>query len=368
MAPVILALKRAAWVEVRVLATAQHRGLLDRALADFGIVPDLDLDSMQPDQTLAELTARLMTRVDEVLDRERPSFVLAQGDTTTVLVTALCCFYRNIGFGHVEAGLRTHQPREPFPEEMNRVFASYLATMHFSPTETARRNLVVEGVASNRIHLTGNTVIDALRYQLALAPPGDLPLAPGLRTLLVTAHRRESFGAPMEEVCAALVEIVLRYPDVQVLFSLHPNPCSGGLVRQRLAGLDRIILVDALDYQHFVAAMRDCYLILTDSGGVQEEAPALGRPVLVLRDRTERPEAIDAGVAKLVGSDRNAIIREVSALLDDAGQYARMARGGSPYGDGNAAPRIVDILQKYLAPRIPDASTSKSDPRRGADQ
>lgn len=350
MAPVILALQGSDWAQVRVIATAQHRGLLDQALADFGIVPDLDLDLMQENQTLAGLTSRLIARLDQVLADEAPDFVFAQGDTTTVFATGLCCFYRDIPFGHVEAGLRTHQRRLPFPEEMNRVFASYLATLHFAPTEAARRHLLAEGVAEQTIHLTGNTVIDALHYQVARSEDVVLPLTPGLRTVLVTAHRRESFGAPLEEICAALRELVQGHPDIEVLFPVHPNPNSGGRVRERLADVERIVLVDALDYRHFVAAMQRCHLILTDSGGVQEEAPALGKPVLVLREQTERPEAVDAGVVRLVGHDRALIVAAAGRLLDDPQAYADMARGVSPYGDGHAAGRIVAAVRALLFP------------------
>jgi UDP-N-acetylglucosamine 2-epimerase (non-hydrolysing) len=348
MAPVILALQQVDWADVRVVATAQHRGLLDLALAGFGIVADLDLNLMQEDQTLAELTARLMTGMDEVLTQEAPDFVLAQGDTSTVLSTGLCCFYRDIPFGHVEAGLRTHRRRSPFPEEMNRVFAGYLATLHFAPTERARRNLLAEGVAADSILVTGNTVIDALLWQVARDVDRPAASDPGKRLILVTAHRRENFGPPMQAICSAIATLADRYPDVEFLIPVHPNPNVTSIVRGMLGGRPRITLCEPLDYAHFVAAIKHAYLVLTDSGGVQEEAPALGKPVLVMRTDSERPEAIEAGVAKLIGIDHDSIVAEVATLLDDQGAYRAMARGVSPYGDGNAAQRITAALARYF--------------------
>jgi UDP-N-acetylglucosamine 2-epimerase (non-hydrolysing) len=345
MAPVIRALQATGWARVRVLATAQHRGLLDQALADFGLVPDRDLDLMRPDQTLAALTARLVEGMDAVLADEAPDFVLAQGDTTTVLATALCCFYRDLPFGHVEAGLRTGQRRVPFPEEMNRVVAGVLATQHYAPPPAARDALLAAGVDAATIHLTGNTVIDSLLWQAAR---NGAPATPGLRRILVTAHRRENFGAPMEAICAAIVDLVARHPDVDVLFPVHPNPNVGRVVHERLGGRPRIALCAPLAYPAFVAALQDATLVLTDSGGVQEEAPALGKPVLVMRTDTERPEAVAAGVAKLVGVDRDAIVAAASALLEDAAQYRAMARGVSPYGDGHAAARITASLARHF--------------------
>lgn len=346
MAPVIHALGKESWAEVKVITTAQHRHLLDDVLEAFGIVPDLDLDLMQANQSLAALTARLAVRFDEVLASEAPDMVLAQGDTTTVMMAALCSFYRNIPFGHVEAGLRTGDRRSPFPEEMNRVFAGYVSDLHFAPTETSAENLRREGIRSASIHVTGNTVIDALLYQVARSKQ---PLADdSSRTILVTAHRRENFGEPLTAICGALLEIVERFPDVRVVFPVHPNPNVRGVTERMLSGHPRISLRDPLGYEEFVAAMREAYLILTDSGGVQEEAPALGKPVLVMRRETERPEAVEAGVVKLVGTERETIVAEASKLLSDSVAYQAMARGVSPYGDGRAARRIIDLVRAFL--------------------
>ena len=348
MAPVIRALRNTEWARVRVMTTAQHRELLDEVFAVFDIQPHLDLDLMQANQSLAGLTGRLAHKIDEVLEVERPDMVLAQGDTTTVMVAALCCFYRRILFGHVEAGLRTHDRNSPFPEEMNRVFAGYLGDQHFAPTSAARDNLLREGIDPESIHVTGNTVIDALLYQVGQSVDVSLPLVDGLRTLLVTAHRRENFGAPLRQACRAIRTLVERFPDMQVLFPVHPNPNVRRETDAILAGHPRISLCEPLGYSAFVAAMQRADLILTDSGGVQEEAPALGKPVLVLRNETERPEAVDAGVVKLVGTDEQVIVAEASRLWTDAQAYRDMARGVSPYGDGHAAARIVDLVRRRL--------------------
>jgi UDP-N-acetylglucosamine 2-epimerase (non-hydrolysing) len=350
MAPVILALRREPWAAVRVLATAQHREMLDQVLAVFGIDPDVDLDVMEPNQTLPALTARLITSVDEALARESPDLVLAQGDTTTVLATALACFYRRVPFGHVEAGLRTRDFNNPFPEEMNRVVAARLTQFHFAPTENARCNLRQEGVNDADIHVTGNTVIDALLDVASRASDVGLDLDPRKRLLLVTAHRRESFGPPFAELCRALRTIADRYDDVQILYPVHLNPNVRDVVYPSLGDHPRILLCTPLDYAPFVAALKRSHLILTDSGGVQEEAPALGKPVLVLRDETERPEAVEAGVVRVVSMHADRIIEETSRLLDDANAYAAMAKGVSPYGDGRAAERIVGILRKAFRP------------------
>jgi UDP-N-acetylglucosamine 2-epimerase (non-hydrolysing) len=346
MAPVILALRREPWARVRVLATAQHRHMLDQVLGLFEIAPDVDLDLMRPDQHLAALTARMIAALDESLGREQPDVVLAQGDTTTVLATGLACFYRRIPFGHVEAGLRTGDLANPFPEEMNRAVASRLARFHFAPTAAARSNLLREGIPDAAIHVTGNTVIDAL---LEVAER-DVPIGPALdaakRLILVTAHRRESFGAPLREAFGALRTLADRNPDVQVLYPVHLNPNVSGPAREILGGHPRIVLCGPLEYAPFVSAMKRSFLILTDSGGVQEEAPALGKPVLVLRDETERPEAVAEGVVALVGTSEERILDAAQRLLDDPRAYAAMARGVSPYGDGRAAGRIVAVLRE----------------------
>jgi UDP-N-acetylglucosamine 2-epimerase (non-hydrolysing) len=346
MAPVIRALAAAPWAEVRVLATAQHRLMLDQVLGLFGIAPDRDLDIMEAGQSLAGLTSRLIARIDEVLTEENPAIVVAQGDTTTVFTMALCCYYRNIPFAHVEAGLRTFDRRSPFPEEMNRVVASYLADLHFAPTERAKANLLNEGVAPEQIFVTGNTVIDALHYQVERGGELDQDIDPSKRLILVTAHRRENFGAPMISICAAIAELAESFEDVHFLIPVHPNPNVTGVVKTALAGRPRITLCEPLDYAQFVAALKRCHLVLTDSGGVQEEAPALGKPVLVMRTDTERPEAVEAGVARLVGTDRKEIFDQVSRLLTDKEHYAGMARGGSPYGDGRAAARIIEAIRR----------------------
>lgn len=348
MAPVIRALRAQPWVRVRVLATAQHRHMLDQVLRVFDIVPDVDLDVMRENQSLAGLTARLIERMDAVLERERPDVVLAQGDTTTVLATALASFYRRIDFGHVEAGLRTGDMAYPFPEEMNRATVARMARWHFAPTPGARGNLLAEGIAAERVHVTGNTVIDALHHVSADLPEKYGP-RPSQRLLLVTAHRRENFGAPLERIMLALRDIADRRDDVRILYPVHPNPNVAPVARRLLGGHPSIELCEPLDYVPFVAAMKRAYLILSDSGGVQEEAPALARPVLVLREETERPEAVEAGVVKLVGTDGDVIVREAERLLDDEAAYRSMATGASPYGDGHAAARIVDILKRASA-------------------
>ena len=349
MAPVILALRCEARFDVKVLATAQHRELLDQVLDVFGIVPDADLNAMRPNQDLATLTARLMTGLDDCLEQQRPALVLAQGDTTTVLVTALACFYRKIPFGHVEAGLRTRDFDYPWPEEMNRVVAGRLATLNFAPTETARDNLLGEGVPAERVHVTGNTVIDALYMVAGKDYPLDVDLPPDSRIVLVTAHRRENFGLRMESICAAIEELAKQHGELHFLFPVHPNPNVRREVNRRLGAIRQITLCEPLDYAAFVTAMKTAWLILSDSGGVQEEAPALAKPVLVLRDETERPEAVAEGVVELVGTDRKRIVERVSALLKDSEAYRRMARGASPYGDGRAAQRIVAHIEGLWA-------------------
>ena len=347
MAPVVASLRRAPGLAVRLVTTGQHRGLLDRALADFGLVADLDLDLMRPDQSLAETTARALIAVSDAIGRMAPALVLAQGDTTTVVATALACYYRQVPFAHVEAGLRTGQPYRPFPEEKNREVSSHLADLHFAPTDRARDNLLREGIAPGSIHVTGNTVIDALRITAARpVEPAIVPATP--RFLLVTTHRRESQGEPLEQICAAIADLVCDHPDLSVVFPVHPNPRVREVVGPRLGGLDRVHLVEPQGYAPFVALMKRSYLILTDSGGVQEEAPALGKPVLVLRDETERPEAVAAGTVQLVGTRREAIRAAVETLWDDPARYRRFATVVNPYGDGWAADRIARIVLARL--------------------
>jgi UDP-N-acetylglucosamine 2-epimerase (non-hydrolysing) len=348
MGPVIIALKKNPAFNVRVLATAQHRHLLDQVMKVFGIDPDIDLNIMRPNQALTTLTARLLLDLDDVLLSEKPDVVLAQGDTTTVMTVALACFYHRIPFGHVEAGLRTWDMQNPFPEEMNRVIAGRLAKWHFAPTASSRLNLLREGVADADIVVTGNTVIDALLSVAehdALLPDG---LDPSKRLILMTAHRRENFGEPFESVCSAVLTLLERNLDVQVLYPVHPNPNVYETAHRLLGVHPRAILCEPLDYLPFVAAMKRSYLILSDSGGVQEEAPALGKPVLVLRQETERPEAVDEGVVKLVGTNFDVIVLEAQRLLDDEEAYRSMARGVSPYGDGKSSERIVQVLKQHF--------------------
>ncbi|RDS80992.1 non-hydrolyzing UDP-N-acetylglucosamine 2-epimerase [Dyella psychrodurans] len=348
MAPVIKALKCEPWARVTVMTTAQHRALLDQVLKLFGIKVDVDLNIMRANQGLSELTERLIAALDANLAELSPDVVLAQGDTTTVMTAALVAFYRHIPFGHIEAGLRTHDLHSPFPEEMNRLVAGRLAKWHFVPTVNAMENLLREGIDDAHIHLTGNTVIDTLLDTACSDWPLNIPLNPNRRLILVTAHRRENFGAPIRAICRAIRTLVNRYPDVEVLYPVHPNPNISTAVRAILGDHPRIYLCDPLDYAPFVEAQKRAYLILTDSGGVQEEAPALGKPVLVLRSETERPEAVEAGVVRLVGTDAVRIVEEASRLLDDSTAYRAMARGVSPYGDGQASRRIVSVLRNSL--------------------
>jgi len=348
MAPVILALKQEPWADVRVLATAQHRHMLDQVNQFFSIEPDIDLDIMRPNQALAELTARLLLKLDEVLESERPDVVLVQGDTTTVMSVALACFYRRISIGHVEAGLRTWDMQNPFPEEANRVITGKLARWHFAPTDGSRQNLLRDGVPDEDIVVTGNTVIDALLMSASKELEIGVELNPNRRLVLVTSHRRENFGEPFRNICRALRTLAENNPEVQFLYPVHPNPNVKDVAHAFLAKLPNFTLCEPLDYAPFIAAMKRAYIILTDSGGVQEEAPALGKPVLVLRDETERPEAVEQGVVKLVGPNYDAIVQEAQRLLNDESAYRTMARGISPYGDGKASRRIVDTLRRDL--------------------
>lgn len=350
LAPVIHCLRNAAWADVRVLSTAQHRELTDRMAAWFGIVPDRDLDLMRDGQTVADLLARAIAAVHDELRHQPPACVLAQGDTTTVLATALACHYLRIPFAHVEAGLRTGDVHEPYPEELNRIHAARLATLHFAPTELARQNLRAEGVPDAQIHVTGNTAVDALQWTSARLADRPWPVPAGRRLLLVTAHRRESFGAPLRRLCAALRQLATR-GDVAILFPVHPNPQVRDIVHAELADQPAIELHEPLDYPDMVRAMQACTLLLTDSGGLQEEAPTLGKPVLVLRPATERPEAVAAGLARIVGRDPVQIVAAANELLDDPVAYAAMARRGTPFGDGHAAERITAHLDQFLRRR-----------------
>jgi UDP-N-acetylglucosamine 2-epimerase (non-hydrolysing) len=348
MAPIILALIKEPWANVRVVATAQHRGMLDQVNKFFGVDPDIDLNIMRQNQTLTTLTARVLLELDDLLKAEKPDAVLVQGDTTTVMTLALACFYHHIPIGHVEAGLRTWDMQNPFPEEANRVIVDKLARWHFAPTEGSRQNLLKEGVLNSKIIVTGNTVIDALLMTVAKNLELTVPLDPAKRLVLITSHRRENFGEPFLNICRALRTLAKNNHEVQFLYPVHPNPNVKDVAYEFLSGLANFTLCEPLDYAPFIAAMKRAYIILTDSGGVQEEAPALGKPVLVLRDKTERPEAVDQGVVKLVGTNYERIVEETQRLLDDEVAYKTMARGISPYGDGHAAERVVKTLRKYF--------------------
>ncbi len=335
--------------QVAVCVTAQHRGMLDQVLEVFGVTPDFDLDLMQPGQTLSALTARILAAIDPVLESHRPDTVVVQGDTTTTMAGALAAFYRHIDVAHVEAGLRTGDPLSPFPEEMNRVLTTRMAALHFAPTHRAEAALVAEGVDPRKIFVTGNTGIDAvLQVRDSLdngsvhAPPWPW-LDPVRRLVLVTSHRRESFGPGFEASMRALAQLAER-PGVQIAYPVHRNPNVLGPAHKLLAGLANVVLLDPLPYVPFVDLMRRAYLILTDSGGIQEEAPSLGKPVLVLREKTERPEAVEAGTVKLVGTDERRIVEEATRLLDDQAEYARMTAVHNPYGDGHACERIAEAM------------------------
>lgn len=346
MAPVIRRLKQDPWCECSVLCTAQHRELLDQVLEIFRISPDADFGVMRPNQTLSGLTSRLIESFDAALSGTRPDALLAQGDTTTSMAAALCSYYHRVPFGHVEAGLRTGNLYGPFPEEMNRLVAARIARWHFAPTQEAARNLLKEGIQPDSVHVTGNTVIDALLHVAVQCSANPVPSGP--RLVLVTAHRRENFGPPLQNICRAIRHLADQRADVQFLYPVHPNPNVKRAVLEALGSHPRIRLVEPLDYRAFVAAMKQSHFILTDSGGIQEEAPALGKPVLVLREETERPEAVAAGAVRLIGTDFDRIVAESTRLLDDCDHYAAMAHGVSPYGDGQAAQRIAAVLKNDL--------------------
>jgi len=338
--------------EVRIAATAQHRAMLDQVLDAFSLRPDHDLNLMQPGQTLFQSTSRIIAALEPVLQQQQPHIVLVQGDTTTTLCGALAAFYAGVPVGHVEAGLRTGDPREPFPEEMNRVLTSRLATLHFAPTEAAAENLRGESVDSARVFVTGNTGIDAvldIRDALAagrLKPAQSIALDPRKKLILVTAHRRESFGEGFERIARALARLAQR-TDTEVIYPVHPNPQVREPILRNLSGT-AVRLIDPLPYVDFVDLMCRAHFLLTDSGGVQEEAPSLGKPVLVMREKTERPEAVDAGTAVLVGTDEAKMQNEANLLLDDADEYERRSRIHNPYGDGQASRRIESHLQSYF--------------------
>ena len=353
LGPVIQELRRAPDLfRVTVVATGQHREMLRQALTFFDIVPDVGLDIMRPDQDLFTLTARALSELRGLFDGTRPDLVMVQGDTTTAFAAALAGYYARIAVAHVEAGLRSGDLGNPYPEEGNRRMISSLAGWHFAPTTVAEAHLLGEGVPADRVFVTGNTIIDALAHVLerrgSLLPETveGLELAAlSPRVLLVTCHRRESFGEDLRRIFSGLRRIVEKNPDVAIVYPVHPNPNVEGAARGLLQGVPRIHLLPPVDYEAFVALMRRAYLILTDSGGVQEEAPFLNKPVLVLRTVTERPEGVAAGVARIVGTDTDQIVAETQRLLDDAAAHAEMARSVNPYGDGRAAARIVGVLR-----------------------
>ena len=357
MAPVVRALANEKQIEAKVCVTAQHRQMLDQVLNLFNIKPDFDLDLMKPGQDLTDVTCNVLAGMRGIFKTWRPDWVLVHGDTTTTLAASLAAYYEKISVGHVEAGLRTGNIYSPWPEEMNRRIASAITSMHFAPTETARANLLREGVSDKFIRVTGNTVIDAL-FEVVKTLKTDSQLLARMRQefsyldqskrlILVTGHRRENFGEGFVNICAALAEISQR-DDVQIVYPVHLNPNVQEPVKRFLSNNPRIHTIQPLDYLPFVYLMDLAEILLTDSGGVQEEAPSLGKPVLVMRNTTERPEAVTAGTVKLVGTDRQKIVSEVNRLLDDKTEYLRMSRAHNPYGDGGAASRIIEALKEKL--------------------
>lgn len=348
MAPLIIELKKRKWADVYVLATAQHRELLDGVLTSFNITPDFDLDVMSENQTLSKLTINLLDKLDPILEKIKPDVVLAQGDTTTVLTTCLASFYKSIDFGHVEAGLRTGDLNFPFPEEANRVLVSRLCRWNFAPTKSAKKNLLNEGITSSSIYVTGNTVIDSLQIMKGKDQmTAKQKLNNKNKHILVTIHRRENFGEPLLRICQAIKKLTKSNRNLTFTIPMHPNPNVKKIIKNQFKGNSKVTLVEATEYKDFIAFMKNSFLILSDSGGVQEEAPALGTPVLVLRNETERPEAIEAGSVKLVGTSCNSIFQEVNNLMEE-NLYLKMSKSVSPYGDGKASIYISDILENTL--------------------
>lgn len=349
MAPLVLALQQTEGINTQVAVTAQHREMLDQVLKLFQIKPDYDLNIMKTGQTLFDITTRALTGLKDVLDQAKPDLVLVHGDTSTTFVASLAAFYKQIPVGHVEAGLRTNNKYSPYPEEMNRRLTGVLADLHFAPTAKAKENLLREGIDAKNIFVTGNTVIDALKatvredYTFNHRELDSIDFRQK-RVLLVTTHRRENLGEPMREIYLALRDIVDNYPDVEIVFPMHKNPAVRGMAQQVLGATPRVHLIEPLDYQPFINLMQRCYLVLTDSGGMQEEAPALGKPVLVLRDTTERPEAVQAGTVRLIGTQKDAVLRHTRELLENPAAYNKMAEAVNPYGDGLASLRITQAI------------------------
>jgi len=352
MAPVIqLMAARADQFQSKVCVTAQHRSMLDQTLRLFEIVPDYDLDVMSPDQSPTQVAAAVLRKLERIIKSEKPDWVLIQGDTTTTAAAALAAFYAHVKIGHVEAGLRTEDKTQPFPEEINRRIVSLLADLHFAATEGAQQNLLREGIAPDGILVTGNPVIDALQSMLRRPPPAEIAALTnsGKKLILVTAHRRENFGRPLENICAALIEIAGRYPKaVQIIYPVHQNPNVQEPVRRLLAGVPNITLMEPLDYLSLIHLADAAYMIVTDSGGLQEEGPSLGKPVLVMRNVTERPEAVEAGAARVIGVETGKIVAEIARLLDDDRAYQSMSRQKNLYGDGQASERILRGLSNFV--------------------
>lgn len=345
MAPVILALRKNPNFHVKTLVTAQHRHLLDQMLQHFDILIDDDFNVMTDNQSLSDLTQNLLKKFDHYLSQNPCDLLVAQGDTTTTMIAALADFYKHIPFAHVEAGLRTDDLENPFPEELNRRVADIVSTLHFCPTQTAKENLLKEGIKDN-LYVTGNTIIDTL--YLFAAKVEKKPLS-HTKTLLVTSHRRENFGEPLLHFCEAFKEIIRQHPEVEIIYPVHPNPNVKDIVHKELAHIERIHLVPPMNYDELVETLVHSYLVLTDSGGLQEEAPALGKPVLILRNETERPEGVTCGAAKLLGTQVKDIVEGVNTLLTNKEIYQKMATAGCPYGDGKASERIATIIENYLS-------------------
>lgn len=348
MCPLVLELKRRAGIQTVVCVTGQHRQMLDTVLDAFQVEPDYDLSIMKDKQTLFDVTTTILERIRSVLETEKPDVVLVHGDTSTTFVTALACFYLHIPVGHVEAGLRTYNLESPYPEEFNRQAVSIISSLNFAPTERSRQNLLNEGKRPETIFVTGNTAIDALKTTVRenYTHP-ELTWAAGSRLIMITAHRRENLGEPLKHMLRAIRRVVDEHPDVKAIYPIHMNPVVREEAREILNGDDRIHIIEPLDVLDFHNFLARCNLILTDSGGIQEEAPSLGKPVLVMRDTTERPEGIAAGTLKLVGTQEETIYREFTRLLTDPGEYAAMAHASNPYGDGLACQRIADILETF---------------------
>ena len=362
LAPIVLKMKALNQVTTHVCVTAQHRRMLDQVLEVFDITPDSDLDLMEPNQTLAGFASKATATLNSFLEKSKPDMVIAQGDTTTVFVAGLCAFYHRIPFAHVEAGLRTESKYSPFPEEMNRRLATRLTDIHFAPTEWARKNLIAEGIPERAVHVTGNSVIDALllaiekvkeRHPKIPGLPFDPMTLPEGKMVLITGHRRESFGKGFESLCAAIASLSEMFPEYRFVYPVHLNPNVREPVFRILSNRSNVHLIEPVAYLEFVTLMLNSKIILTDSGGVQEEAPTLGKPILVMRENTERPEAVSAGCARLVGTDRQIVVSEVRRLLTDPAAYTSMSQVANPYGDGKTSDRIAAIVHEYLDHAVP---------------